>query len=80
MTRYFFDVLNNGNVASDDEGMILPSMDAARREAYRTLGDLAHDTLRSIGAPTSPRVGIEVRTSDGPIFEAAILWNLWPSR
>ena len=77
MTRFFFDVLTNGKLTSDDEGMILPHMDAARTEASRSLGDLARDTLRSEGCP---RVSIEVRTSDGPAFEAAFLWSLWPNR
>jgi hypothetical protein len=77
MTRYFFDVLANGKLAPDEEGMILPNIDAARTEASRALADLARDTLRSEG---SPRIGIEVRTADGPAFEAAFLWNLWPNR
>lgn len=76
MTRYFFDVLTDGKMTSDDEGTILPDLDAARKEATFALADLARDTLRSGG---SPRLGIEVRTSDGPAFEAALLWNLWPS-
>ena len=77
MTRYFFDVLTNGKLSSDDEGMILPNIDAARTEASRSLGDLARDTLRAEGPP---RVGIEVRTSDGPAFEAGFLWSIWPNR
>lgn len=74
MTRYFFDVLSNGKLTSDEEGTVLPNIDAARKEATLALGDLARETLRSSG---SPRVGIEVRTSEGPKFEAAFLWNLW---
>jgi hypothetical protein len=69
MTRYFFDVLANGEIARDEEGTILPNIDAARREASLSLADLARDTLRSEG---SPSLVIEVRTSDGPVFEAAL--------
>ncbi|WP_156434718.1 DUF6894 family protein [Bradyrhizobium lablabi] len=77
MTRYFFDVLSNGKLTSDHEGAILPNIDAARKEATLALADLARDTLRSEGPP---RVGIEVRTSDGPAFEAAFQWSLGPKR
>ncbi|WOH53638.1 DUF6894 family protein [Bradyrhizobium sp. sBnM-33] len=71
MTRYFFDVLTDGKIMPE-EGMILPNMDAARTEATCAIADLARDTLRSGGFP---REGVEVRTSDGPAFEAALLWN-----
>jgi hypothetical protein len=77
MTRYFFDVLQDGKITFDDEGAILPNIEAARKEATLALADLARDTLRSEG---SPRVGIDVRTSDGPAFEAAFQWSLEPKR
>jgi len=39
MTRYFFNVMAAGNLIPDEEGMILPNVEAARREAFRSLAD-----------------------------------------
>jgi hypothetical protein len=72
----FFSIRFASKVARDEEGTILPNIDAARREASLSLADLARDTLRSEG---SPSLVIEVRTSDGPVFEAAFQWSLGPS-
>ena len=49
------------------------TMDAARREASRSLAHLARDADRSEGFP---RFAISVRTSDGPVFESVLEWNL----
>jgi hypothetical protein len=76
MTRYFFDVMAAGNLIPDEEGMILPNMEAARREASRSLADLARDAVRNDG---TPRLAISVRTDDGPVCEAAFEWNIGPS-
>jgi hypothetical protein len=73
MAQYFFDIIANGQLALDEEGMILPTMDAARREASRSLAHLARDADRSEGFP---RFAISVRTSDGPVFESVLEWNL----
>jgi hypothetical protein len=76
VTRYFFDIIANDELAPDEEGMILPNMEAARREASRSLADLARDTVRS----GSPRLAISVRTDDGPVCEAAFEWNIEPNQ
>ena len=77
MTRYFFDIIAHGELAPDEEGMILPNMEAARREASRSLADLARDTVRS----GSPRLAISVRTDDdGPVCEAVFEWNIEPTK
>ena len=52
-------------------GMILPNTTEARREASRSLADLARDTIREDG---SPRLAISVCTSDGPVFQATLQW------
>ena len=74
MARYFFDVIADGELAPDEEGMNLPNLDAARREASRSLAELARDTLRSDGVP---RLVISVRTEDGPVCEAVFHWSLY---
>jgi hypothetical protein len=50
MAQYFFDIIADGKLSPDEEGMILPNMDAARREASRSLADLARDN--SYSAPS----------------------------
>jgi hypothetical protein len=73
MARYFFDVSADGELAPDEEGMILPNVDAARHEASRSSADLARDTVRSAG---TPRLAISVRTDDGPVCEAVFEWSV----
>ena len=51
MAKYFFDVFVKGECAPDEEGMILPNTIEARREASRSLADLARDTIREDGSP-----------------------------
>ena len=75
MAKYFFDVFVNGECAPDEEGLILPNTIEARREASRSLADLARDTIREDG---SPKLVIAVRTSDGPVFQATLQWGLDP--
>jgi hypothetical protein len=48
-----FRFIANGELAPDEDGMIPPNMEAARREASRSLVDLARDTVRS-GSPCLP--------------------------
>lgn len=45
MPRFRFDVSDNGQLMPDAEGLELPSLEAARREALATLGSIAKDAL-----------------------------------
>ena len=47
MTRYFFDILAGGEIVADEEGMNLPDLQAAVREATDSLADLARHPVRS---------------------------------
>ena len=67
MAQYFFDIIADGELVSDEEGMILPDFDAARREA--SLAQLARAERHS---EDLPKLTISVRTSEGPVFEAAL--------
>ena len=73
MARYYFDVITGRELIPDEEGMILPNMDAARREASRSLADLAREIIRT---EQPPKLAISVRTSEGPVFEASFQWGL----
>jgi hypothetical protein len=41
MAHYFFDIIADGKLSPNEEGMVLPSIDSPRREASRSLPDLA---------------------------------------
>jgi hypothetical protein len=73
MAHYFFDVIADGALVPDEEGMILLNMDAARREASRSLADLAQEVIRT---EQPPKLTISGRTSEGPVFEASFQWGL----
>ncbi|WP_414643514.1 DUF6894 family protein [Bradyrhizobium barranii] len=49
--------------------MILPDFDAARREASRSLAQLARAERDS---KDLPKLTISVRTSEGPVFETGL--------
>jgi uncharacterized protein DUF6894 len=44
--RYFFDIRDGNEIAIDDEGMLLPHIQAAQEEAARSLAGIAHDAVR----------------------------------
>lgn len=73
MARYFFDIIADGQLAPDEEGTMLPNMDAARRKASVSLAKLAGkmDCLDSFAS-----FAISVRTSDGPVYETVLQWGL----
>ena len=72
MTRYFFDILADDEIVPDEEGMNLPDLQAAVREATDSLADLARYPVRS---EDFQRLAISVRTLDGPVFKAASPWR-----
>ena len=76
MGRYFFDVIADGELTPDEEGMILPNMTSVRREASRSLADLARYPRRE----GCPRLAISVRNEDGPVYEARFQWELQAKR
>ena len=69
MAQYFSDIIADGKLVADEEGMILPDFDAARREASRSLAQLARAECHS---EDLPKLTISVRTSEGPVFEAGL--------
>ncbi|MDA9406206.1 DUF6894 family protein [Bradyrhizobium sp. CCBAU 45384] len=71
MKRYFFDIRDGEELALDGEGMMLPSIEAAQREAANSLADLARDMSR--GAEMQ-HLSIEVRNAAGRVAEAHLDW------
>ena len=73
MKRYFFDLIVDGRVARDEEGLLLAGPAEARRKASVSLAELAREEFR-LNSPVS-RMAILVRTVEGPTCGAAFQWQ-----
>jgi hypothetical protein len=73
MPRYFFDTMDSGRLICDESGVELPSIQAARAEAARSLADIARDM-----SPDDHReVVVEVSDGEGcPLFRAALYFEI----
>lgn len=68
MARYYFDIRENGELSMDENGVELPSLDAARTEAQRTLAELMSENMRTA---RNFEIVIEIRMlPDGTVVEA----------
>jgi hypothetical protein len=75
MPRYFFDIRDGEELIADEEGMDLPDLEAAFREAARSLAEISPMGKRNVA---SGQVGIVVRDASGTVMlDTAISW---PSR
>jgi len=73
--RYYFDIRDGEALCTDEEGMELRDQAAAEIEAANSLADVARDL-----SPRDERYrrAIEVRTSAGPVFQAAFIFEDTP--
>ena len=67
MRRYYFDVREDDNLQTDDEGRDFSSVEAAQDEATVSLAELALDAMAKRGA--DHRMSIEVRDDRGPVLK-----------
>jgi hypothetical protein len=72
MNRYFFDLRDEHGVVADEQGILLPSLEAVQDEAARAIGDLARDEVRRIKADASEarQLAVEVRDDTGAVMHA----------
>jgi hypothetical protein len=49
MSLYYFDLLRNGEVSTDDQGQDLPDNDTAHKEAVRALAEIACEEIPKDG-------------------------------
>jgi hypothetical protein len=74
MGRYFFDLLEDGNITVDTEGTELDDADAAALEAAQAIAEYALDALP---AAQVKRLGMTVRDESGERrFELELLFNV----
>jgi uncharacterized protein DUF6894 len=71
MRRYFFDIKLSNAVAEDEEGIVLPNLEAVQREALRTLADMAKELIEF---PAS--MSVQVRDDAGSVMRARIVFEI----
>ena len=69
MARYYFDLLDDGNSAVDEEGLELSNLRAVQVEAAKALADMARDAVHSSDGLTRRQMAIEVRDESGPVMQ-----------
>jgi len=62
MPRFFFDLLENGTLIEDEEGMLLPDLAVAKHEAAETAAEIGRDRLPEGALPS---VTVDVRDENG---------------
>lgn len=66
MARYYFDLIDQGGLVVDDEGLEFSDMEGVEREATRAMADAARESFDrpvELGEAT-----IEVRDDSGPVM------------
>lgn len=71
--RYYFDILDDGKLGSDDIGAEFSSLEAVKKEASRALGELARDALAGSDVRT---FAIEVRNELGPVLRVSLRFEV----
>lgn len=71
MRRYFFDLRYGSESVTDDEGIVLPDLDAVQEEAMRALIAVVRDLIKMPGTIT-----VEVRDEDGPVMNAMVAFEI----
>jgi hypothetical protein len=71
MPRYYFDIRDGEEFIEDEEGIELEDIAEAQMEAAATLADISKEFPLRSPQPLGFSLSIEVRDSNGPLFEAA---------
>ncbi len=77
MPHFYFDV-HNGTFTRDEDGVVLKSIDAARKQVWHTLPALAAD--RKADGNMACQLRMDVRDEDGNhVFHAALTLVIEPA-
>jgi hypothetical protein len=76
MPRYYFDMREGDEIAPDEEGMELRTLEAVQEEAARTLADMARDAIRGHSNGAGHQMSIEVRDEAGPVLQVKFTFEL----
>ena len=76
MPRYYFDIREGDDLAPDDEGLELPSIERVQEEAARSLADMARDAVRKPHDGADHDMAIEVRDDTGPLLQVKFTFHV----
>jgi hypothetical protein len=77
MPRYYFDVRDNDELALDEEGLDLSSLQDVQLEAARSLVDMArHAVWVQAETILGHRMSVEVRDDSGPVLQAKFTFEV----
>ena len=74
MSRYYFDMRHEDEIATDEEGLELATIESVQEEAARSLADMARDTVHRDGKKRP--MAIEVRDDHGPVLQARFTFEI----
>lgn len=80
MSRYYFDMRDDDDVASDEEGLELPTIESVQEEAARSLADMARDAVQTHRDGTRRPMAIEVRDDNGSVLQARFTFEVEKQR
>ena len=76
MARYYFDLREDDETSSDEEGIEFSSLAKVQEEAAQSLADMARDTLRRVHNGKAHEMAIEVRDEDGPVMQVRFTFDI----
>ena len=76
MRRYYFDIREGDELAPDDEGLELSTVQAVQEEAARSLAEMSRDAVRRRHDGAAHRMAIEVRDDAGPVLEVKLTFEI----
>jgi hypothetical protein len=71
MRRYYFDLQLSGQIGEDDEGIVLPDLEAVQKHALQTLADMAKEF---VAVPAD--MSVQVRDDDGPVMRVTAIFEI----
>ena len=71
MRRYFFDIRIGDQIGEDDEGQLLPDLEAVQEETLRTLADVAKELPEF-----PPELAVQVRDDDGSVMRVKVIFEI----
>jgi hypothetical protein len=74
MPRYY--MRHEDEIATDEEGLELPTIESVQEEAARSLADMARDAVQSHRDVTRRPMVIEVRDDSGPVLQARFTFEV----
>ena len=76
MPRYYFDLRDGVELAVDEEGLELNSLQSVQAEAAKSLADMARDAVHSSTSTNAHSMAIEVRDEIGPVMQVRFTFEV----